>query len=325
MPPDRTQSTTTSVQQLSFLASEGEIHHILLPDDTPPVTDHTALSVARMWFRNYLLELDRPANTVESYTYDLVVLEHRITDKPISRITETDIAMYLAAASNKVTRKRRLTSVKAFFHWLVWDLKVLKADPGDSFSPHPLEHRFPEILTTTEQESLMAAALADEPWSAPAIWLMLNLGLGRTELLALRRDHIDRTPVAGPEVLIAYDAPGKLNKQRTLLADDTFSSMYGVYLEEKQPMDILFPYGPQAVNGMVDRVATAAGLHRKITPQLLRHTAAVTMARKGFGVNELLAKLGLANDARNRETVRMYMAAAQADDVDDAIEGEEGA
>ena len=104
MPPDRTQSTTTSVQQLSFLASEGEIHHILLPDDTPPVTDHTALSVARMWFRNYLLELDRPANTVESYTYDLVVLEHRITDKPISRITETDIAMYLAAASHQVTR-----------------------------------------------------------------------------------------------------------------------------------------------------------------------------------------------------------------------------
>lgn len=323
MAPDRTQPATPSAQQLSFLASEGENHKILLPDNTPPVIAHTALAVARMWFRNHLLELDRPANTVESYTYDLVVLEHRISDKPINRITETDIALYLAAASSKVTRKRRLTSVKAFFHWLVWDLKVLKADPTASFAPHPLEHRFPEILTATEQEVLMAAALADEPWSAPAIWLMLFLGLGRTELLALRRDHIDRTAVIGPEVLIAYDTPGKINKQRTLIADQTFASIYSMYLEERNPSHILFPYGPQAVNGMVDRVAAAAGLQRKITPQLLRHTAAVTMARKNLSVNELLATLGLANDARNRETVRMYIAAAKADDGDSARDVEE--
>ena len=311
MAPDRTQPGADSVQQLSFLSPESDAPQIDLLNDAPPVTQHTPLSIARMWFRHHLLELDRPANTVASYTYDLVVLEHRITDKPINRISETDIALYLAEASNKVTRKRRLTSVKAFFRFLTADLRVLKIDPSENFAPHPLEHRFPEILTDTEQESLMAAALADEPWSAPAIWLMLHLGLGRTELLALRRDHIDRTPVAGPEVLVAYDTPGKFNKQRTLLADDTFSAIYGIYLEERQPQDILFPYGPQAVNGMVDRVAAAAGIDRKITPQLLRHTAAVAMAARGYDINELLARLGLANDARNRETVRMYMAVAE--------------
>lgn len=323
MAPDSAHPTTTSVQQLSFLATEGDQPTLVTPRDDTPVTPFTALSIARMWFRQHLVDHDRPENTVESYTYDLVVLEHRISDKPLHRINETDIAMYLAEASNKVTRKRRLTSVKAFFRYLTEDLKVLKADPTEGFSPHPLEHRLPEILSADEQEKLMTAALADEPWSGVAIWLMMRLGLGRTELLALKRDHIDRTAVAGPEVLIAYDSPGKHMKQRTLKADDEFAEMYSVFLEEKDPREVLFPYGPQAVNGMVDRVAAAAGIARKLTPQLLRQTAAVDMARQGHSINEMLALLGMANDARNRETVRMYIAAAEELNDADAGEGDD--
>lgn len=311
MAQDNQHSTIANVQQLSFLTDDDSRPTLTVQTDDTPVTAHTALSVARVWFRQYLVDLDRPDNTVESYTYDLVVLEHRITDKPLNRISETDIAMYLAEASNKVTRKRRLTSVKAFFRYLTEHLKVLSIDPSDGFSPHPLEHKLPDVLSLAEQEALMAAALADEPWSGPAIWLMMHLGLGRSELLALHRDHIDRTAIAGPHVLIAYDSPGKRMKQRTLTADRTFAEIYGLFLDERQPKAILFPYGPQAVNGMVDRVAAAASINRKLTPQLLRQTAAVEMARQGHSINELLAKLGLANDARNRDTVRLYMAAAE--------------
>lgn len=272
-----------------------------------PVTPFTLLSTARVWFRQYLIDGERPRNTVESYVYDLVVLENRLNDKPIHKISETDIALYLGDATSKVTRKRRLTSAKAFFKYLTDDLKILRADPTESFTPHPLEHKRPEILNASEQEALLAAALADEPWSAPAIWLMMRLGLGRTELLALHRDHIDRTAAGGPEVLIAYDTPGKRGKQRTLIADSEFEEMYAQFLEQKRPADVLFPYGPQAVNGMVDRVTTNAGIKRRITPQLLRQTAAVDLARRGYSINELLKLLGLANDARNRETVRIYM------------------
>lgn len=299
----------SSMQQLSFLdddRSSPTVEPALAPDPDP-VSPFSTLSTARVWFRQYLLDEDRPHNTVESYVYDLVVLEHRISDKPLHRINETDIAMFLADASSKVTRKRRLTSVKAFFRYLTTHLKILKADPTENFAPHPLEHNRPKILTDDEQAALMSAALGDEAWSAPSIWLMMYLGLGRTELLALRRDHIDRTAIAGPEVLIAYDAPGKHAKQRTLTANDEFAQIYADFLDQRQPEDLLFPIGPQAVNGMVDRVATSAGFTRRITPQLLRHTAAVLRARHGLSVNQMLAFLGLANDARNRETVRMYM------------------
>ncbi len=300
----------TTPRQLSFFDDGREVQRA--PEVEPdPVTAQSLLSTARTWFRQYLIDENRPHNTIESYVYDLVVLEHRLTDKPIHRINETDIALYLGDASSKTTRKRRLTSVKAFFRYLTEDLKILKADPTEHFSPHPLEHKRPEILTPPEQEAIIGAALSDEAWSAPAIWLMMRLGLGRTELLALKRDHIDRTADPGPEVLIAYDAPGKHAKQRTLIADETFAEIYSAYLELKQPESVLFPYGPQAVNGMVDRVSKNAGIKRRVTPQLLRQTAAVEMARMGRTVNQMLHLLGMANDARNRETIRIYITMAE--------------
>lgn len=307
----RVPKSTPAMQQLSIFDEEHAEPAVAPADDAPPIEPSTTLATARVWFRQHLLDLDRPHNTIESYIYDLVVLEHRITDKALNRISETDIAMYLADASSKVTRKRRLTSVKAFFKYLVEDLNVLKIDPADSFIPHPLEHNRPEILTAEEQEAIIGAALSDEAWSAPAVWLMMRLGLGRSELLALKRDHIDRTADPGPDVQIAYDAPGKRSKQRTLTADESFGAMYSSFLEQRSPEDVLFPYGPQAVNGMVERIAKHAGITRRITPQLLRQTAAVEIARHGKGVNQMLALLGLANDARNRETIRMYIAMAE--------------
>lgn len=305
------QSPTQSIRQLSFLDTARDEPIITLPDESAPVHAHSTLTTARVWFRQHLLDQHREHNTIESYIYDLVVLEHRVSSKPINRISETDIALYLADANSKVTRKRRLTSIKAFFRYLVDDLGVLKIDPTESFAPHPLEQHRPNILSEDEQDELLAAAHDDEPWSAPAIWLMMHLGLGRSELLALKRDHIDRTASPGPEIVVAYDTPGKRSKQRTLIATDSFAEMYSNFLEQKRPVDVLFPYGPQAVNGMVERVAANAGISRRITPQLLRQTAAVEMARAGRSVNQMLALLGMANDARNRETVRMFISMAE--------------
>lgn len=305
------QSNTTHVRQLSFLDRESEELAVPNSPEPPPVDAHTTLSVARIWFKQHLQDQARPHNTIESYIYDLVVLENRVSDKPIHRINETDIALFLGDATSKATRKRHLTSLKSFFGYLVEDLKVLKIDPTSSFSPHRLELNPPEILNEVEQDAMISSSLGDEPWSAPAIWLMMRLGLGRAEILGLKRDHVDRLADPGPEILVAYDAPGKLAKQRILLGNQEFAEIYARFLEQKQPADVLFPYGPQAVNGMVERVASNAGIRRKITPQLLRQTAAVETARTGKSVNQMLALLGMANDARNRETVRMFIQMAE--------------
>ena len=277
----------------------------------PPLEPGSSLELARAWYRRELEQGKRPRNTVESYCYDLAVLESLIGPKPIDAIDRADIARYLGEANSRSTRKRRLTSARRFFRYLIEDARVLGADPTAGYYPHTIQLRSPVPLFAAEQEALLAAARDDEPWSAPAIWLMLRLGLSRGELLALRRDHIDLADPQRPVVFVFYDDVTKRGKERKLAADAEFAGLYAAYLEAKAPVDVLFPYGPQAVNGMVDRVRRAAGIRKDVTPQTLRNTYAVEKAKQGADEAQLLALLGLADDPRNRMSVRRYIKLAE--------------
>ena len=189
---------------------------------------------------------------------------------------------------------------------------MLRHDPTEGHYPHTIPLRSPVPLFPSEQEAILAAAAADEAWSLPAIWLMLRLGLTRSELLALRRGHIDLDDPAAPVVYVSYEDPAKRGKERKLAAGDAFATVYVAYLEARAPIDVLFPVGPQAVNGMVERVRAAAGIDKEVTPQTLRHSFAIDRARAGATEEELLAVLGLADDPRNRASVQRYLKLASA-------------
>ncbi|HWV24573.1 MAG TPA: tyrosine-type recombinase/integrase [Thermomicrobiales bacterium] len=286
-------------------------HDETIPTDLSPLTAHSSLPLARSWYRHALERSNRPANTIQSYCYDLTVLENLIGPKPLNKITGADIAKYLGEATSKTTRKRRLTSARRFFNYLINERKVLKFDPTEGYFPHSITLRLPVPLFANEQDALMEAARNDEPWSAVAIWLMMRLGITRSELLTLQRDHIDRTDPAGPVVYVFYDDLSKQSKERKLAADQEFSALYDAFLEQRNPTGVLFPVGRQAVNGMVDRVRRAAGITKDVTPNTLRHTYAVEAARTGADVQELLALLGLADDPRNRASVGRYIRLAE--------------
>ena len=276
-----------------------------------PLEPLSSLELARAWYRHELEQGKRPRNTIESYSYDLMVLEKLIGHKPINRIDRRDIARYLGEANGRSTRKRRLTSVRRFFRYLIDDARVLREDPTDGYYPHAIPLRSPVPLFADEQAALLAAAAEDEPWSMPAIWLMLRLGLTRAELLALRLDQIDLADPAQPIVYIFYEDIAKRGKERKLAVDAEFAVIYQTYLDAKAPVDLLFPVGPQAVNGMVERVRKAAGLSKDVTPQTLRHSFAIEKARQGADEDDLLAVLGLADDPRNRSSVRRYVKLAE--------------
>jgi len=277
----------------------------------PPLEPDSSLELARAWYRRELEQARRPQNTIESYCYDLVKLQERTGPKPINRITRSDIADFLGRANTRTTRKRRLTSVRRFFRYLIEDARVLTDDPTEGFYPHAIQLRSPVPLFAEEQERLLRAAAEDEPWSLPAIWLMMRLGLSRGELLALRRDHIDLEDPERPVVYVFYEDVTKRGKERKLAADAEFAAIYREYLEVASPVDRLFPYGFQAVNGMVERVRRAAGITKEVTPSTLRHTFAVERAKDGADEEQLLALLGLADDPRNRASVRRYIKLAE--------------
>ena len=272
-----------------------------------PLQASSSLDLARTWYRRELELARRPRNTIEAYSFDLQILENLIGPKPLNKIDRRDIARLLGEANNRTTRKRRLTSVRGFFRYLIEDLRVLRIDPTEGYYPHAIQLRSPVPLFSDEQEALLAAAIADESWSATAIWLMMRLGLTRSELLALRRDHIDRSSPDRPIVFVFYDNVAKQSKERKLAANSEFATLYEQFLAERDPADILFPVGPQAVNGMVERVRRMAEIAKGVSPQTLRHTFAIDQARSGADLPQLLALLGLADDPRNRASVDRYI------------------
>ncbi|MDP8907870.1 MAG: site-specific integrase, partial [Chloroflexota bacterium] len=109
----------------------------------------------------------------------------------------------------------------------------------------------------------------------------------------------------------------KQGKERTLAADESFAALYDRYLAylasrpSSEVSERLFPVGPPAVNGMVERVRVAAGIGKEVTPQTLRHTFAVGQARAGANEAQLLKILGLADDPRNRASVGRYLKLAE--------------
>lgn len=271
------------------------------------LTPRSPLPVARYWFRRSLEQAQHPKNTVESYLYDLAIFEQVVGPKPIDEVTARDIARYLGEANTRSTRKRRLTSVSQLFKWLVHGAKMLEADPTASFYPDHIPLKTPRPLFEAEQRAILDAAVADSTRAGAVVWLLLRLGLSRGELLALRRDHIDFSDRAAPVVYIFYDNPRWRGKERKLSAGAELTALYEAFVADYGPADVLFELLPQSVNKLVERVARAAGISKQVSPQTLRDTYAVERAREGASEEQLLTLLGLADDSRNRMSVRRYL------------------
>jgi integrase/recombinase XerD len=287
------------------LSGRGELLQPLA--DIPALNLESSLDVARWWFRRHLEQQQRPINTVDSYMYDLALFQESLGNKVISRINTTDVANFLGQANNKSTRKRRLTSLQGLFRYLVDREKILAKNPADSFFPDYIPLKTPQTLFPQEQEEIMNASLDENPRTFLITYLLLKLGLTRTELLALKVDHIDTGDVERPIVYIYYEDVRQQKKERKLAGDGELTTGFERYVAEYKPVSRLFNLLPQSVNKMVDRVAEAAGISKRVTPQSLRDTFAVEQAKAGADEKKLLEILGLAPDSRNRKSVQRYI------------------
>ncbi len=291
--------------QLFTLSARGELTQPMA--DIPALHNACSLDVARWWFRRHLEQQKRPINTIDSYMYDLALFQESIGNKTLDRINTTDIANFLGQANNKSTRKRRLTSLQGMYRYLVDKEKVLPKNPADSFFPDYIPLKTPHTLFPQEQDAMLDAAHAENSRTYLITYLLLKLGLTRTELLALKVDHIDISDRANPVVYVYYDEIRWQPKERKLGAGPEFTEAFEQYVADYKPVARMFNLLPQSINKIVDRVAEAAGINKTVTPQSLRDTFAVEQSKAGADEKKLLQILGLAPDSRNRKSVQRYI------------------
>lgn len=203
------------------------------------------------------------------------------------------------------TIRRRVACLRGFYRDLV-RRGCLPRSPFDDLSIDiPRSRSLPRALTRDEATRLVRLARHRSTESArlnhacdlPAgILVCLSVGLRVSELTRLKRDDFD--PSSG-----SLRVHGKGSRDRTVfVVDEPLRALVNNISVRSQSATLLTTPGgaPWTCHGFrraLRRFATEAGVHRRVTPHMLRHTAATLLLEDGVDVLFLQRLLGHENIA----------------------------
>ncbi len=210
--------------------------------------------------------------------------------------------------NSNVTRARKVSSLRQFFHYLVEVTHQLSENPAKNLSLPKLPSRMPKYLTLEQSLELLAkAAAGPHPERDYCILtLLLNCGLRRAEIVGL-----NLTDVRGDNTLRVI---GKGNKERILFLNEACQKALERYLptrpvDETKDKKALF-YGHtkdrislQGIHYIVKRCLKQVPGAEDFSAHKLRHTAATLMYQQG-GVDILVLKEILGH--KNLGTTEIY-------------------
>lgn len=275
-------------------------------------------------FLEYLeIEKGRSILTVSNYDRYLTrFLEYTKITNPAD-LTESQVREYrlwlnrqpgTKVGRNVDTLKRRtqnyyLIALRAF-------LKFLRKRGIESLNPERIElakvpERSLDLISTQELNRLMDApdiqslsGLRDKA----ILELLFSTGLRVSELCSLSQEDVD---LSRDE----FSVRGKGDKVRVVFLSDTARNAIRAYLKERKDFDdaMFIQYGKNAkqsdvknkelrltsrsVQRIIKRYATIAGITRKVTPHVIRHSFATDLLSNGADLRSVQALLGHANIA----------------------------
>jgi integrase/recombinase XerD len=248
-------------------------------------------------------------HTVQAYTLDLADFGKWLpVGAMIDEINETTLKNYLASMIaerrlSAATVRRRFACLRAFFRRLIETHG--KSDPFAKLRLRlPRRRRLPRTLSQTEVSSLIlspkqqrqTSPIKQDPYLRTAIRLMVSTGIRVGELCKLRTDDLSpdgsalRIHGKGSRDRIAYITDQNLKRELCLLANS-----------RQQPAsscDALFinrhgsKMRPQSIRTKLRKYACELGLSRRITPHMLRHTAATLLIETGVDIRFVQRLLG---------------------------------
>ena len=271
--------------------------------------------------RNFLeyieIEKGRSLKTIDNYSRYLNFFEKYLATKGIKDIKDIkrqdirDFRMFLNRKKTtgfdksqdeyigKKTQNYYLISIRSF-------LKFLQKNEIAAVSPETIDlAKIPErhisFMTDMELNSLLNAPKSkinsDNPEKQrdiAIIELLFSTGLRVSELCSLSSD----LDLSQSEISVR----GKGNKVRVVFI--TEDAMVAVKEYKKQNLqgkkvtnDKLFPVTPRTVERIVKKYSIIAGISKKITPHILRHSFATNLLQNGADIRSVQAMLGHANIA----------------------------
>lgn len=264
----------------------------------------------RQFLEHTEIERGRAVKTIENYDHYLTRFFSWSSIKDTSEITEERIREFRLWLNRQPgtgtdTMKRRtqnyyLIALRAF-------LKFLRKRDIQSVSPEKIElakvpERSLDLISEVELNRLLEAANGTEEKALrdkAILELLFSTGLRVSELCSLNAD-ID---------LSRDDFPirGKGDKVRVVFISDAAKEAVRAYLKARKDMEeALFVnhapgnkknerITPRSVERMIKIYAAKAGITKKVTPHVLRHSFATDLLSNGADIRSVQALLGHAS------------------------------
>lgn len=239
------------------------------------------------------------ANTLKAYRQDLAELAHYLTHGP-APLSADGLGAYAAYLSGPrglapATVKRRLACLRALFAWAERRGDIATSPFRTAEIRIRLPKRLPRCLTAAELRQLFQARRAAEPVLALCVLLLFTTGMRVGELAGLRLGDLD---LEGRSLLVR----GKGNRERRVfltcaevvaelrahLAARAGEGAAAPLLLTRTDHPVSAPWVRRGLRDLAER----AGLPRRITPHMLRHSAATSLLEAGIDIRFVQRLLG---------------------------------
>jgi integrase/recombinase XerC len=264
---------------------------------------------------------DLSPHTIRAYDSDITAFERHLGIRALVEQIDRDRLISFMEEQREVglcstSIRRRASGLRGFCRWLL-SCRLLGADPwvGTTVAVGR-SRKLPRILPTHELDRLFlfllntvgidAASDADEVLHHPyesttllAVALMVATGVRVNEVVGIKCQDIDLT---GRSLRIV----GKGRRERQVfLTNDWMTGLTHLYLKTRAALGLEHPYllfnlhhdplTPPAMRSRLVKAAQGAGLDTRVTPHMLRHTAATQLIERGVDIRYIQRLLGHAS------------------------------
>lgn len=264
-------------------------------------------------FQEYLtVELGLSANTRLAYLRDLRLLQKALGLKEqdeLLKVTRRQLLAYLVqlkqAGRSASTVARKLASIKAFYRFLVAE-RYLKRDPAEVLEAANKGFHLPKVLSIKEVEALL-----DQPNLGTLDGYRDKTMLEVLYATGMRVSELVNLPLANIDFKMQYIIVlGKGSKERMLPVGRTALKYLDRYLEVVRPQllhnkqEIVKeafvtswggPMTRQRFYEIISAYGISAGISKKITPHMLRHSFATHLLNNGTDLRVVQELLGHAD------------------------------
>ena len=232
------------------------------------------------------------ANSIQNYT-SAVKGFLQVAEKKFNypdELTETEIEKYVHWKIEKHNisasyQRMIVASIEKFYHSVVnRDLKIKHLYPSRK------SKSLPKYLTMQEIKKLINAT--ENLKHTCIIKLLYGCGLRLSELLNLKITDINSANM----IILVRNAKG--NKDRAVMLSPSLLNEMRTYVKRYKPEEYLIEgqsggkYSPKSVQTIVKSAAQKAGIKKKVTPHILRHSFATHLLENGTDVRYIQELLG---------------------------------